>query len=164
MAETTYNTGQGTVKVTLERKSNGAVTATVGEQTYDLNAAHNADGSWTLEYGSRRVTAYTASDGLRRFAQLVGGPVYALSVAEPAARRRGGVGTAEGKLAAQMPGQVVDVLVGPGDSVMAGQPLVILEAMKMEIRVAAPKDGTVREVFVKKGDVVEREQQLLSLE
>ena len=50
------------------------------------------------------------------------------------------------------------------DAVLAGQPLIILEAMKMEIRVAAPTGGTVREVLVKKGDVVEREQQLLALD
>ncbi|NOG48992.1 MAG: acetyl-CoA carboxylase biotin carboxyl carrier protein subunit [Chloroflexi bacterium] len=58
-----------------------------------------------------------------------------------------------------MPGQVVDVLVKAGQTVTAGQPLIVLEAMKMEIRIGAPTDGIVREVLVKKGDVVDRDQQ-----
>jgi biotin carboxyl carrier protein len=164
MAQVTYQTGQGTVKVTLERKSDGAVTATVGEKTYNLTAAQNADGAWLLEHSRRLLQVYTASDGMRRFAQVVGGPVYALSIAESASRRRGGASAGEGRLTAQMPGQVIDVLVKPGEAVTAGQPLVILEAMKMEIRVAALADGTVREIFVNKGETVERDQQLLTLE
>lgn len=161
MSQTIYETGQGTVKVSLERRPDGAVTATVGDRTYELTATPQADGSWGLEYGDRRVTVYTAREGQRRFVQVADGPVYALQVAEANPRRRSGAGSQTGQLTAQMPGQVVEVLVSVGDSVMAGQPLVILEAMKMEIRIAAPADGTVGEVFVKKGDVVERDQQLL---
>lgn len=164
MAQVTYQIGQGTVKVTLERKLDGSVLATVGEHTYDVTATENANGGWLLEHGNRRVQVYTASDGMRRFAQVAGGTVYALSVAEPSSRRRGGAASTEGKLTAQMPGQVIDVLVQVGETVTAGQPLVILEAMKMEIRVAAPVDGTVREIFVNKGETVERDQQLLTLE
>ena len=164
MAQVTYQTGQGTVKVTLERKGDGSVMATVGEHTYDLTATQQADGGWLLEHGHRRVQVYTASDGLRRFAKVTGEPVYALSIAEPASRRRSGAAAIEGKLTAQMPGQVIEVLVQAGDAVTAGQPLVILEAMKMEIRVAAPADGTVRQLFIKQGETVERDQQLLTLE
>lgn len=164
MSEVTYQTGQGTVKITLERKQDGAVTATIGDKTYELTATQEAAGEWTLEHNGRRIYAYTAHDGPRRFAQVMGGPAYALNVAETASRRRSGTGGGEGSLTAQMPGQVVEVLAEAGTAVMAGQPLIILEAMKMEIRVAAPRDGTVRDVFVKKGDVVERDQQLLALE
>lgn len=164
MAQVTYQTGQGTVRITLERKVDGSVMATVGERSYDLSATQTADGGWLLEHGDRRVQVYTASDGMRRFAQVVDGPVYALSVAEPSSRRRSGAAASEGRLTAQMPGQVIDVLVQAGEAVSAGQPLAILEAMKMEIRVAAPADGVVREIFVQKGETVERDQQLLALE
>ena len=164
MTQTTYQTSQGLIKVTLERKSEGAITATVGEQTYVLTATQMGEGDWMLETGGRRIHVFTASDGGRRFAHVLGGPVYALKIAEPAARRRGGAVVDAGRLTAQMPGQVAEVLVTQGETVTAGQPLIILEAMKMEIRVAAPSDGVVREIFVRKGDIVEREQQLLSLE
>ncbi|HEX3605248.1 MAG TPA: biotin carboxylase N-terminal domain-containing protein [Candidatus Dormibacteraeota bacterium] len=60
-----------------------------------------------------------------------------------------------GSLRAPMPGSVVRVLVEAGDNVSAGQPLVVLEAMKMEHTVQAPQDGRVREVNVAVGVQVE---------
>jgi biotin carboxyl carrier protein len=54
-----------------------------------------------------------------------------------------------------MVANVWKVVVGPGDAVEAGDPLVILESMKMEIPVGAPEGGTVREVRVEEGGVVQ---------
>jgi propionyl-CoA carboxylase alpha chain len=62
---------------------------------------------------------------------------------------------AAGSLVAPMPGSVVRVLVDVGATVESGQPLVVLEAMKMEHTVAAPGDGTVGEVRVAAGQQVE---------
>jgi biotin carboxyl carrier protein len=59
-----------------------------------------------------------------------------------------------------MPGQVIAVPVAAGDAVSRGQTLIVLEAMKMELRVAAPHDGTVEKVLVSVGEVVERGQPL----
>jgi biotin carboxyl carrier protein len=53
-----------------------------------------------------------------------------------------------------MPGQVLKVLVTNGQQVSAGDPLVILEAMKMEQTLRASTDGVVEAVLVKQGDVV----------
>ena len=63
-----------------------------------------------------------------------------------------------------MPGQVVSVDVQAGDTVAKGQTLVILEAMKMEVRVQAPYAGRIRRVNVQTGQVVERGQQLVEME
>jgi propionyl-CoA carboxylase alpha chain len=60
-----------------------------------------------------------------------------------------------GSLTAAMPGSVVRVLVGEGDAVVAGQPIVVLEAMKMEHTVAAPASGIVTSVAVAVGAQVE---------
>jgi biotin carboxyl carrier protein len=62
-----------------------------------------------------------------------------------------------------MPGQVSKVLVGEGDSVQRGQPLIVLEAMKMEIKIAASHDGRVVKVLVKSGQVVDRGQTLIEM-
>lgn len=56
---------------------------------------------------------------------------------------------------APMLGTILDIKVGPGDKVKKGEPIAILEAMKMENDVAAPKSGTIKEVHVKKGQDVE---------
>ncbi len=164
MPSVQYETQQGVVSVSIERGSDGRVTATVDGRTYRLTAERTPSGRWALDFGDRSVQVATAADGTRRYAQVVGGPVYALSIATPAARRRASAGAVAGRLTAQMPGQVVDVLVEAGQAVSAGQPLIVLEAMKMEIRVGAPAGGIVREVLVNKGDVVERDQQLVQIE
>ena len=65
---------------------------------------------------------------------------------------------------AQMPGTVIKVLVGEGDSVRARQPLVVLEAMKMETPLASPYDATVRAVHVAEGDRVASGALLVELE
>jgi propionyl-CoA carboxylase alpha chain len=71
---------------------------------------------------------------------------------------------AAGSLAAPMPGAVLRVLVAVGDAVVAGQPLVVLEAMKMEHQVLAPDDGTVTGVLVDAGDQVATGQTLLTVD
>ncbi len=65
---------------------------------------------------------------------------------------------------APMPGLVVQVLVQPGEAVRKGQPLLILEAMKMENIIKAPGDATVEEVFAEAGQAVEKNQLLLRLD
>jgi 3-methylcrotonyl-CoA carboxylase alpha subunit len=69
-----------------------------------------------------------------------------------------------GSLAAPMPATVLRVAVSEGDGVTTGQPLVILEAMKMELTVSAPADGAVGAVHVSPGQLVEAGQTLVELE
>jgi 3-methylcrotonyl-CoA carboxylase alpha subunit len=71
---------------------------------------------------------------------------------------------AQSSLAARMDGRVVRVLVRPGERVGAGQPLVVLEAMKMEDALRAPTEATIREVHVTEGDRVRRDQTLVVLD
>lgn len=68
-----------------------------------------------------------------------------------------------GDVTAPMPGNVLDVLVNVGDTVSAGQTVVILEAMKMENEIVAEVAGTVKAVSCKKGDVVDTGAVLVSV-
>ena len=63
-----------------------------------------------------------------------------------------------------MAANVWKVVVKKGDSVQAGDPLVILESMKMEIPVEAPADGTVREIKVEEGGVVQEDDVIAVIE
>jgi biotin carboxyl carrier protein len=62
---------------------------------------------------------------------------------------------------APMPGLIIDLKIKEGDQVIAGQPLLILEAMKMENIIKSPGEGKVRTVKVKKGESVEKNQVLI---
>jgi biotin carboxyl carrier protein len=64
---------------------------------------------------------------------------------------------------APLPGMIVDVLVKEGDTVKAGQDLILMEAMKMENQVQAPHDGTVKKVYVDRGDSVAEDDLLVAL-
>jgi len=66
-----------------------------------------------------------------------------------------GVAVAAGSLLAPMPGTVVRIVVAPGDQVGAHDPMVVLEAMKMEHAVRAPAAGVVTEVNVRVGQAVD---------
>jgi len=70
--------------------------------------------------------------------------------------RRHGAMEAEGRqqIAAPMPGKVVRVLRNAGDSVEAGQGLLVVEAMKMQNEIRSPKSGRVENIFVKEGQAV----------
>lgn len=66
------------------------------------------------------------------------------------------VEVAEGEtIKAMLPGVVTKILVREGDSVKAGETIMILEAMKMENEVKSPKDGVIKQIVVKEGDRVE---------
>ncbi|WP_419596812.1 sodium-extruding oxaloacetate decarboxylase subunit alpha [Thiolapillus sp.] len=72
--------------------------------------------------------------------------------------------TKEGHVTTSMPGTIVDVLVSEGDTIEAGEPVLITEAMKMETEVQAPISGKVTGVFVQKGDAVNPDEALVEIE
>ncbi|BES73307.1 sodium-extruding oxaloacetate decarboxylase subunit alpha [Marinobacter nanhaiticus D15-8W] len=75
-----------------------------------------------------------------------------------------GKASKEGHVTTSMPGNIVDVLVNEGDSVEAGKPVLIIEAMKMETEVKAPISGKVIEVCINKGDRVTPSEVLMEIE
>lgn len=72
--------------------------------------------------------------------------------------------TSPGHVTTSMPGVIVDVLVNEGDTVSAGDPVLVTEAMKMETEVQAPVGGTVSKVNVSKGDAVNPDEALIEIE
>jgi len=89
-------------------------------------------------------------------------PQPAAPAPAPAAPKPAGA-AAKGQVLAPMPGMVVDVIAQPGDTVKAGDVVVVLEAMKMENGLEATVDGVVREVFFKKGDSVAKDAVILTI-
>lgn len=67
-----------------------------------------------------------------------------------------------GRLTALMPGRIVRILVASGDAVTKGQPLLVMEAMKMEHTIHSPRDGTIERVHYRPDDIVQEEAVLFS--
>ena len=134
---------------------------TIGERTVEVEILGTQDGQLKLLIDGERVTAYVSSDNAKRWV-TINGRTYLLTK-QSGSRKSGAKHDHSGELTAPMPGQVRAVNVSEGDVVTKGQTLMILEAMKMEIRIQAPGDGTVDKLFVKQGDTVEREQMLIEI-
>jgi 3-methylcrotonyl-CoA carboxylase alpha subunit len=116
-----------------------------------------------LTYGGRTV----------RFAYAAAGPVawlgrdgaaWAIGEAPPPALRGSRAGSADGTVRSPMPGTILTVHVAAGDQVSAGQPVLVVEAMKMEHTVTAPVDGVVSELSAKAGQQVRMDETLMVIE
>ncbi len=100
---------------------------------------------------------------------LMHGRLYSVTVEDEREKRLraaagGGVAeTGEYHLRAPMPGLVVAITVAEGQEVKRGQVILILESMKMQNELKAPRDGTIGRIRVKPGDTVEQKQTLLSV-
>ena len=117
------------------------------------------DGRWQVRQGETSVLAHGTRIGDVLWIHI-DGRVHRLEAIEAGANSA----EEEGSFSAPMPGGVLDVLVSAGDMVTAGQPLLVLEAMKMEHRVTAPYDGRVVAVYVAQGDRVQQGESLLEVE
>jgi biotin carboxyl carrier protein len=67
-----------------------------------------------------------------------------------------GLGMGENNLTSQIPGRIVSIMAKPGSPIKKGEPVVVLESMKMQVAVKAHKDGTIKEIRVKEGVSVAR--------
>jgi biotin carboxyl carrier protein len=74
------------------------------------------------------------------------------------------VTTGPQKLSAPMPGKIVKVMIALQQTVQEGQPLLIMEAMKMQNELKAPKSGSVKRIEIREGDTVSSQQTLLVIE
>ncbi|HKK20377.1 MAG TPA: biotin/lipoyl-containing protein, partial [candidate division Zixibacteria bacterium] len=73
-------------------------------------------------------------------------------------------GSADKLIKAPMPGLILEVKVQPGDVVKKNQPIMIVEAMKMENIIKAPADGTIKTVHISNGQSVEKDMKLVEFE
>lgn len=118
---------------------------------------------------------YRVADGERRWTVAVSGPpdlrwvsvdghVAQLELVVDGDRQRKKRSAGSDALASPMPATVVGLLVQPGTAVKQGDTLVVLEAMKMELAVRAPRDGIVRQLRCRVGELVQPGVTLLDLE
>jgi biotin carboxyl carrier protein len=173
--KTTFN--NATIDLTPQGKSYRAV---IGDEAFDVevvrvdaehgrldlkltNASVALRGSVTKPGDEAvSVSAYVSTDGTKRWVTINGRTF--LLIRSTGGQRKGSSHEAGSGLVAPMPGLVRSVNVVEGEAVVKGQTLLVLEAMKMEIRIQAKSDGVVKRLLVRQGQTVEREQVLIEIE
>ena len=135
----------------------------LADATHEVSAARLADGelSARIDGAMRRFRATTDRSRVR-----VHDGEHRLSVdaVEVYRRRDDAGGAAEHRIRAPMPGRVVLVQAKPGQTVETGDVVLVIEAMKMELALKAPRDGVVDEIRAQAGDFVEADAVLATLE
>jgi len=121
------------------------------------------DGRFRVSDGERERIAWAAGPSSARWV-FFDGRVYLVSA--PGSEDRGESRAAHDdmSLASPMPATVASVKVAPGQIVARGDVLIMLEAMKMELPITAPRDGRVRSVACKPGELVQPGVPLVDLE
>jgi 3-methylcrotonyl-CoA carboxylase alpha subunit len=149
-------------EVLLARHHRGGMTLTVAGEAIDFAVQSQDAETHELFLGNERLRVKTYAQGER---VAVFGAAGSAVLTEVDLIAHAGDGAAEGgRLTAPMPGKLVAFLAKAGDTVTKGQPLAVMEAMKMEHTISSPRDGKVAELLFAVGDQVGDGAELLKLE
>jgi 3-methylcrotonyl-CoA carboxylase alpha subunit len=133
----------------------------LGDRDCHASAERLPEGRLSLTLDGVRTTLRVLEHDLA-LAVFVGGESWRFAAVDPLAPPAG-ADISGGRLTAPMPGRVIQLLVAPGEAVQRGQAMMVIEAMKMEHTIAAPRDGVVQVVHYAAGDPVEEGAELIEL-
>jgi 3-methylcrotonyl-CoA carboxylase alpha subunit len=149
----------------LQRLHDGATVLQLGQgadaQRHVFVSRKLGPDQFDVQLGSQRHTLWVYAQN-ESYAVFAAEGLALLTETDPLAHA-GDHASEGGRLTAPMPGKVVSFLARPGDAVKQGQPLAVMEAMKMEHTISAPHDGVVQELMYGVGDQVAEGGELLRL-
>ncbi len=128
----------------------------------DVELIGEEPGQITFRIGERQVRLYWATDGVNRWISMEG-CTFQLEKPSRRSSRLGREMDGSEVVRAPMPAQVRAIQVEVGETVEKGQTLLLLEAMKMEIRIRAPAAGRINHILVSSGQPVEKDQVLVEI-
>jgi 3-methylcrotonyl-CoA carboxylase alpha subunit len=148
---------------TLERSNGGSAAQVLASDgvRWPFAAVSRGGALHDVSLGERRWSLHVYSSG-ERFSVFAPEGSALVEEFDPIAHSADGA-TEGGRLTAPMPGKVIAFLAKVGERVTQGQPLAVMEAMKMEHTIAAPRDGLVEELLYAVGDQVNEGGELLRL-
>jgi biotin carboxyl carrier protein len=154
-----------TVSLEMEERD-GHLSVVIGQRRYDLEVVCPEAGVYQFFVGDKVYEARVSSAESNSLKINLRGKFFAAKLIDRKHRRIGAEQSDESQkqLVAPMPGKVVRVLLKTGDEVMAGQGVVVVEAMKMQNEIKSSKAGRILEVRVAEGDTVAANQVLAIVE
>ena len=144
--------------------------ATVGETTFEIEWTVQGNGRHLLRIGYK---LFVIDDVIKEGHLLefrMNGTRYRVEVKNEQdilLERLGfrkAISAVSGEIKAPMPGKILELLVSLNDEIKPGDPVVILEAMKMENELKSPESGIVSKIHIHEGDSVEKNQPILEIE
>lgn len=161
----TINAGEETI--VLERASPSGAWTPSGDGAVDLVRTGSASFSLVRNGRSHRILVLKEDKESGTVRLRIGAHTYTVQLQDERKRLMHTLGLDKHaqkvrEVKAPMPGMVLNILVRNGDTVKKNDPLLVLEAMKMENLIKAPGDAVVAEVHVEKGKAVEKGQMLVS--
>ena len=165
MANYEYLKNGNIVDVAIEGKD-GQFRVTVGDQEIAIDALKLSDYLLNISANGKQKRVFVAESGNKTYVHI-DGMVFAFDDADAVSNARGATHSASGAAGAitsPMPGNLIKLMVSEGDKVTEGQPLVIVEAMKMENEIRSPANGIVKKVRYSVGDLVDAGVPIVELE
>lgn len=166
----TVKSNERNYKVDFE--NNSTTQGTLNEKDFDLDLITVKDGSFHLIKGNRsyNLEVLKANYDEKSFEIKVNGGTYELKVQDKFDLLLESMGMSNmnaakvSELKAPMPGLVLDIKVNVGTEIAKGDPLLVLEAMKMENIIKSPTDGVVKDIKVETSKAVEKNEILIEFE
>jgi 3-methylcrotonyl-CoA carboxylase alpha subunit len=167
--EVRWKDGEREVAVIVHRQRDGTLGLELPGGTVEANVRRGDEGRLAIRLGNDTFTAAvvrrTANDGGIDYTVFADGGSQRLRLVDPLdVTQYEAVASGEGSVRSPLPGKIIDLRVKPGDTVSRGQPLLVLEAMKMEHTLAAPADGKVKSVRYAVGEQVPEGAELVEFE
>lgn len=164
-----YLVRSGKKEFRIELNNTSSFKGSIDGKEFDLNISKTKSGFHVLrEHKAYKVDIISIDKKEKKVELRINNKFYAYEVKDKFDELLDKLGMSaqiKGKIdeiKAPMPGLVLDVLVSAGDVIKANQPLIILEAMKMENVIKSSVESTLKKIEVKKGDSVEKNQVLLT--
>lgn len=157
-----YQIGANQYELDVDKK-NGVYRIKIGEQEHQVSLDSVSEDELQLRIDGNSFRLAYGRDNGKLWLSNVGRSYVIERIGRSGAAGAGGVDGGN-LVCAPMPGQVREVMVAEGEQVERGQILLLLEAMKMEMRILAPRDGVVLKMAVMTGQQVDKDDLLAEVE
>lgn len=142
----------------------------INNKKIDIKILENEDGFTYLVYNKKKYLAEIIEKNQNRYTVLLNGVTYSFSIESPISYKRKKylekhqIKNKIEQVMAPMPGKIIDLLVEENSEIKEGEPIAILEAMKMQNEISSHVSGKVKKILVKENDSVAKDEILLEIE
>lgn len=161
--------GDRIANVELVNKDDNKVTIRIDEKLYELDVVMAENGICSILHKGKSFTAeLKRSENGKKYSVNTAFNTFPVEIVDNQAkylrnRRKDDTDESQDRIYSPMPGKVVKILVDKGTEVEAGQPVIVIEAMKMQSEYKVKKTCTIKDILVKEGDAINSDQTLITL-